>query len=455
MSYSSQDRPQTRYARSTDVSIAYQVVGEGDRDIVFVPGFPSHLDHSWEHPRLSYFYRRLTALGRLVLVDKRGVGMSDRVSPDRLPGIEQRKDDVVAVLDAVGIDQAVLVGASDGGPLALYFAAAYPRRTRQVVAINTYAKRTSGDDYPWALSAEEWDQFMTEAGKHWGEPIFADLIAPDHAEDEEFLDWWGSFMRTSMSPGAALAMMKMNAEIDIREILSAIHVPTLVIHRTGDRVCPVGGGRFIASQIEGARFVELPGDDHLPWLGDADSVLAAIEDFVGGQAGAPAPETSLATIVFTDVVESTKAVTDLGDRKWRSFLETLYDVIDSQVAHFGGRVVKTTGDGVLSVFDGPARALRCSLAVRDRLRSLDTRLRTGIHTSEVELAGDDVVGVGVHIAARLMGAARPDEILVSGVVRDLAFGSGFEFGDEDEHELKGVPGMWRTFSLQSVSGSVS
>ncbi|MFP4074441.1 MAG: adenylate/guanylate cyclase domain-containing protein [Actinomycetota bacterium] len=451
----SQDRPQTRYAWSDDVSIAYQVLGEGDRDIVFVPGFPSHLDHSWEHPRLSYFYRRLGALGRLVLVDKRGVGMSDRVSPEQLPGIEQRKDDVLAVLDAVGIDQAVLIGASDGGPLALYFAAAYPRRTSQVVAINTYAKRTVVDGYPWAMSSEQWNMFMEEVGRHWGEPIFADIIAPEHANDEEFLDWWGSFMRNSMSPGAALAMMKMNAEIDIREILSAIHVPTLVIHRTGDQVCPVGGGRYIASRIEDSRFVELPGVDHLPWLGDAESVLASIEDFIGGQTPGPAPQTSLATIVFTDVVESTKAVADLGDRKWRSFLETLYDVIGSQVAQFGGRIIKTTGDGMLSVFDGPARALSCSLAVRDRLRSLDTQMRTGIHTSEVEFAGDDVVGVGVHIAARLMAAASPGQIVVSGVVRDLAFGSGFEFGDEAERELKGIPGMWRTFSLESATGAVS
>jgi class 3 adenylate cyclase len=440
-------RPQTRYARSDEASIAYQIVGDGDRDIVVIPGFPSHLEHAWNHPRLSHFYRRLAAMGRLVLLDKRGVGMSDRVSSDQLPGIEQRRDDVMAVLDAIGIEQAVMIGASDGGPLALYCAASYPGRTSHLVVINSYAKRVVADGYPWALTQAQWENFLAQANEHWGEPIFVDVIAPGHVNDEEFRNWWASFLRMSMSPGAALAMMGMNAQIDIREILPTIHPPTLVIHRTNDLVCPVGGGRFIASQIEGARFLELPGDDHLPWLGDTESVLSAIEEFVAGQSSGPPPDTTLATIMFTDIVDSTRVASELGDRKWRSLIETHHDIMRSETSHFGGRVIKTTGDGVLAVFDGPVRALRCAVVIREQLRSLGIRIRTGVHTSEVELAGDDVVGVGVHIAARLMSGSAPGQIMVSGVVRDLAIGSDFQFVDEGERELKGVDGRWRTFSV--------
>ncbi|HXV72261.1 MAG TPA: adenylate/guanylate cyclase domain-containing protein [Acidimicrobiia bacterium] len=439
--------PETRYADSGGVSIAYQVLGDGPIDLVFVPGFASHLEHAWQHPRLAHFYHRLASFSRLTLLDKRGTGLSDRVSPNDIPGIEQRKDDLKAVMDEVGINRAALVGVSDGGPLAMLFAATYPDRTESLVLVNTYSKRIRSDDHKEALTPEAYGDFVREASEHWGQPVAAELLAPGSANDPRFRDWWGAALRMSMSPGAARAMLEMNSAIDVRAALSAIHVPTLIVHRTGDMATPVEGGRFLAAEIEGARIVELPGDDHFPWLGDADAVLEAIEEFVTGERSGLVPNVALASMLFTDIVSSTKKAADLGDRDWTALLKTHDSLVQDAVSRFEGREVKHTGDGSLSVFEGPARGARCWLYLRDRLHDIGLSIRGGLHTSEIEVVNGDVRGLGVHIAARLMGLAAPDELIVSSVVHDLSAGSGLTFAEGGVHELKGVPGDWHVYGV--------
>lgn len=439
--------PETRYADSDGVGIAYQVLGEGSNDLVMVPGFASHLEHAWEHPRLALFYQRLASFSRLTLLDKRGVGLSDRVSPHDLPGIEQRKDDLKAVMDEVGIERASMVAASDGGPLALLFAATYPERIDRLVVINSYARRVSAADHPMALTPEEYGAFAKEVAEHWGEPIAVDLIAPSSATDPEFRDWWAAALRRSMSPGAARAMVAMNAAIDVRAALPAVHVPTLVLHRTGDRACPVAGGRYIADHVDGARFLELPGDDHLPWLGDAETVLGEVEEFVTGDRLGAVPNLSLQSMLFTDIVSSTETAAQLGDRDWTALLKTHDGIVDAAVARFGGRRIKHTGDGSLSVFEGPARAARCWLTIRDRVGAIGLDIRGGLHTSEVEMVNGDVRGLGVHIAARLMSLAAPGDLIASSVVHALSAGSGLNFADRGDHALKGVPGEWHVYAV--------
>lgn len=440
-------KPETRYAPSGDVSIAYQVVGEGPIDLVAIPGFASHLEHAWEHPKLAHYYHRLSSFARLTLLDKRGTGLSDRVSPNDLPGIEQRKDDLKAVMDAVGIERASMVAHSDGGPLAALFAATYPHRIESLVLINTYARRVSSPDHEPALTPEQYEGFAKEVAEHWGEPIAVELIAPGSASDPEFRNWWAASLRASMSPGAARAMVAMNAAIDVRGALSAIHVPTLVIHRTGDQACPVEGGRFIADRIEGARFLELPGDDHFLWLGDVETILGEIEEHVTGSRSGPVSSQALASLLFTDIVSSTEKAAQLGDREWAALLKTHDGVIRNEVARFGGREIKHTGDGLLTVFEGPARAARSWLSISNRLRAIGLTIRGGLHTSEVELVNGDVRGLGVHIAARLMGLAAPGELVVSSVVHDLSVGSGLGFVEGGRHVLKGVPGEWQVYGV--------
>lgn len=439
--------PPTRYVRSGDASIAYQVVGDGPLDLIVVPGFPSHLELSWQYPRLAHFYRRLASFSRLILLDKRGLGLSDRVPDDRLPGVEQRMEDLHSVLDAVGSERAALVAISDGGPPALVFAATHPDRTSALLLINTYPRRLRSDDYPWAPTEEEWNSFQDAILEGWGGPLFVETLAPSLAGDERFNEWWASFLRQSASPGAAYALLRMNALIDVRSVLPAVHVPTLILHRKGDRINPIGGARYMAEQIPGARLVELDGDDHQPWVGDTETTLEEIERFLAGEQRVPEPERILATILFTDIVESTQTAARLGDRRWKTLLETHDAIVRFQFERFAGREIKSTGDGVLALFEGPARAIRCALAIKDQLAELGVRVRAGVHTSEVESLPDgDIRGLGVHVAARLLGMAGTGEVFVSSVVRDVAVGSGLRFDDRGTHDLKGVPGEWQIFA---------
>jgi len=441
---------QVRYARSGDISIAYQVLGDGPIDLVMVPGFPSHLEVSWQQPRIAHFYRRLASFCRLILLDKRGSGLSDRLSPGDTPSLEQRCDDLTAVLDAVGSERTALLGFSDGGPLAAVFAATYPERIDALVLANTYPRRLAAPDFPAAPTAADREVILELIREKWGQPVFIDVLAPSMLEDDEFHTWWATFLRQSMSPGAALAVQAMNTQTDIRAVLEAIHVPTLVLHRIGDRVDPLGGGRFMADHIPGARLVELQGDDHFLWLGDTDAVISELESFLTGGSTTAEPDRVLATMLFTDIVSSTDQVATLGDRRWSALVETHNDVVRRELERHRGREVNTTGDGFLAIFDGPARAVRCAGALVGRLASVGVRIRAGIHTSEIEVLDHDVRGLGVHVAARIMGLAGDDEVLVSSVVKDLSLGSGLAFEPRGRYQLKGVPGDWELYAAQTT-----
>jgi pimeloyl-ACP methyl ester carboxylesterase len=444
--------PETRYARSGDLSIAYQVLGDGPLDLVLAPGWPSHLEHGWEQPRLAHFYRRLAAFSRLILFDKRGVGLSDRVPPSDLPGIERRMDDLRAVLDAVGSGHAAILGISDGGPNALMFAATYPDRTDAVVLLNSYSRRLRSPDYPWGPSSEDWDGIIATIDTAWGQPLFLETLFPSMVDDAQFATWWSALLRRSSSPTSAIAYLRMNALIDVRAVLPAVHVPTLVLHRAGDAICPVEGGRFMAERVPGARFVELPGADHQPWVGDVEPVLRELEEFLTGGRASRVSRSVLGTLLFTDIVSSTQTAAALGDEGWSALLETHNTVVQTQLMHYQGREVNTTGDGFVALFDGPARAVRCALAIADALAPLGVRIRAGVHTSEIELANGDVRGLGVHVAARILAQAGPGEVVVSSVVRDLALGSGLSFADRGRHTLKGVPGEWGLLTVQPDGG---
>jgi len=441
-------RPETRYARSGDVNIAYQVVGSGELDLVYVMGWVSNLDYFWEEPSCARFLSRLASFSRLILFDKRGTGLSDRVPESQLPTIEQRMDDVRAVMDTVGLERAALFGVSEGGPMCALFAATYPERTSALVMYGTYAKRIWDPDYPWAPTPQERQKFYDAIQQGWGGIVDLATLAPSVAHDERFKQWWASYLRLSASPGAALALARMNTEIDIRHVLPAIRVPTLVLHRTGDLDIDVRGSRYMAERIPGAKYVELPGADHLPWIGDHDAILDEAEEFLTGVRRGPEPDRVLATVLFTDIVGSTERAAELGDRRWRDLLDGYYALVRRELGRFRGREIDTAGDGFFAAFDGPARAIRCACAVRDAVRPLGIGIRAGLHTGEVEVMGDKVGGIAVHIGARVAAHAGADEVLVSNTVRDLVAGSGIRFEDRGTHVLKGVPGEWRLFAVE-------
>lgn len=447
MVHSGEATPQTRYTTSGDVSIAYQTVGEGPFDVVLAPGFPSHLEHAWDQPRLAHFYRRLASFSRLILFDKRGLGLSDRVAESDLPGIEQRMDDIRAVLDEAVSERATVIGISDGGPIAAVFAAIHPDRTTGLVMVNSYARRLRADDYPWGPTAGDWREIEEVFQRDWGGPLFLEMLVPSLAGDVDFAAWWAAYLRRSSSPGAAVAYLRMNAEIDVRSVLPAVRVPTLILHTVGDKISPVEGARYLASQIAGARLVELNGEDHQPWASEPEPLIAEIEEFVTGHRHGPSSNSVLTTLLFTDIVGSTETAARLGDRRWNTLVKSHNAVVRAQLDRFHGAEVNTTGDGFLATFDGPARAVRCALAVKDALRGVGISIRAGVHTSEVELSGGDVRGVGVHVAARIMTLARPGEVVATRVVRDLAVGSGLTFTERGRHVLKGVPGEWDVLAV--------
>jgi class 3 adenylate cyclase/alpha-beta hydrolase superfamily lysophospholipase len=436
---------ETKYAKSGDTYIAYQTFGSGRTKIVFAPGWVSHIEYAWEEPGFARFLERLGSFAQVVWFDKRGTGLSDRVAG--LPILEERMDDVRAVMDQAGFRRAALLGMSEGGSMCALFAATYPERTTALLLYGAFAKRVASEDYPWAPTAEARQAWIDSLAGGWGEGAELETLAPSAAHDAAFARWFASYGRMSATPTAAVALARMNSGIDIRGILPAIHVPTLVIHRRGDLDVNVENGRYLARNIPGARFIELDGDDHIWWVGDSDGVVAEIQEFLTGSRPLPEVDRQLMTVLFTDIVGSTEKATAMGDRAWRDLLVAHNEAIRRELARFRGREIKTIGDGFLATFDGPARSLQCAKAIRTAAAGLGLSLRIGVHTGECEILGADVGGVGVHLAARVMSEAAPGEILVTGTVRDLVSGSGVEFQDRGRHALKGFPGTWPLLAL--------
>ena len=441
---------ETRYARTVDgLHIAYQVVGDGPVDIVYVPGFVSHVELGWEWRSVAESYRALASFSRLILFDKRGTGMSDRVPADRLPDLETRMDDVRAVMDAARSDRAVVMGVSEGAPMAILFAATYPQKALALVLVGGFARELWASDYPWGDPEETIEHEAQEIEQRWGSAQLAaeaaEGLAPSEAAKPDFPKWFARLMRQSASPGAAAALTRMNAGIDVRAALPVISLPTLVIHRADENNAP--RSRHLAESIPGAKVVEVPGSDHVPWSGDVESITGAIRTFVSGVELDLELDRILATVLFTDMVDSTERAARLGDRAWRELLDDYHRRVRGHLARFRGREVDTAGDGLLATFDGPARAVRCACAIVDSLRERGIEVRVGLHTGECELVGDKVRGIAVHTGARVASLARPGEVLVSSTVTDLVAGSGLKFEDRGVHLLKGVPGDWRVFAV--------
>jgi len=432
-----------RYARSGDVHIAYRIFGDGPRDIVLIPGTLSHVELLWEVPSNEHLLKRLTAFARVIVFDKRGQGLSDRVAEQTL---EERTGDVRAVMDAAGSERATIYGWSEGGPMCLMFAATYPERTSALVLYGTFA---SMRNEPWGVTREGLDKFLGQLDKHWGEGALLLLNAPSRRNDRAFLQWFARIERAAASPGSVLTLIRANYEIDVRHLLPAIRVPTLILHRSGDELVPVRTGRYLAEHIPGAKYAEIPGADHLVLDQETQDVIAdQIEEFITGERRRLEPDRVVATVMFTDIVGSTQRAAEVGDGRWRELRGNWHTVMRKELTAFRGREVDTAGDGLLATFDGPARAIRCACSVRERVRALGLQVRTGLHTGECELVGDGVVGIAVHIGARVAALAGPDEVLVSSTVRDLVAGSGLQFVDRGTHSLKGVPDDWRLFAVQ-------
>jgi len=439
-----QHRP-IHYARSDEVNIAYQVVGDGQLDLILVPGFVSHLEMDWDEPRSTHFLERLASFSRLIRFDKRGTGLSDR--PAGLPDLETRMDDVRAVMDAVGSERAALFGYSEGGPMCMLFAATYPQRTSSLVLYGTYAKRVDpDDDYPWAPTSEQRQATARQIEQWWGKDSELGTMAPN--ADAAMIAWWNSRARASAGPGAARDLILMNSQIDVRAVLPAISAPTLVLHRRDDHDSRSAEGRYIAAHVPHARFIELDGEDHLPWI-NGDQVLDEVEEFLTGVRPVQAAERVLATVMFTDIVASTEHLAQLGDRAWRDVLAAHNQIVRAELQRYRGQEVGTAGDGFLATFDGPARAIRCGQALTRAVHELGVDIRVGLHTGEVEWIGSDVRGIAVHIAARVTALAGSGEVLTSSTVRDLVAGAGIEFEVRGRHSLKGVPGEWQIYLATS------
>jgi class 3 adenylate cyclase/pimeloyl-ACP methyl ester carboxylesterase len=437
--------PETRYVKSDDVHIAYQVLGKGPPDLLFVSGFVSHIEAIWQSAEASALLRRLASFSRLIIFDKRGVGMSDRGS--QIFTLEQRMHDVQAILDAVASKQAVLLGVSEGGPMSILFAATYPERTSALVLYGCYARRAWAPDYPFGWRDERWHQVLDNMERHWGTPqgISIEMWAPSLAHDAQAAERMASYFRAAASPGAALAIMKMNRDIDVRHVLPAIRVPTLILHRTAERVISMENARYMAQHIPGAKLVDIPGEDHV-WWHDGGAIIDEVEEFITGGRQVHEPERVLATVLFIDIVGSTERAAALGDHAWRDLLAAFHAQVREVLKQFRGREIDTAGDGFFAAFDGPARAVRCAGAIRDAVRVLRLEVRCGVHTGECEVAGRGLAGIAVHIGARVAGVAAPGEVLVSQTVHDLVAGSGLSFADRGTQPLKGVPGKWRLFA---------
>ncbi len=431
--------PTTRYAKSGDVHIAYQVFGDGAVDLVIAPGFVSHIENYWDEPGFARWLNRLGTFARVVMFDKRGTGLSDSVS--ELPGMDQRMDDFRTVMDAVGLEKAAVMGISEGGSLASLFAAHHPARCQSLVLYGAFARFSS-----WFPTQEALEGLFQYIDSDWGSGQSLGMFAPSMADDHAFQQWWGRFERLGANPGAAIALMRMNSEIDITDVLPTIQTTTLVVHRTDDVTIDIEGGRTLAERIPNARLFEVPGSDHLPWVGDnAGEILQEIEEFLTGEKTTQVTDRVLATVLFTDIVNSTAQADALGDQNWRDLLDAHDKSVRQQLAVFRGNEVKSLGDGFLATFDGPARAIHCARAISNALEQLGIPARIGIHTGEVELADDDVRGIAVHIGSRIAGIGNAADVIVSRTVKDLVAGAGINFEDFGTHTLKGVPDAWQVF----------
>jgi class 3 adenylate cyclase len=442
-------RPETKYARSGDVHLAYQVFGGGELDIVVVNGFVTHVELVWENEPWARALETLASFGRVINFDRRGSGLSDPVSD--APTLEERMDDVRAVMDAAGSERAALLGLSEGVPMSILFAATYPDRVQSLVCCGGMARSTEAEDYPWGMPVEA----LQEAGfelilPHWGEGAIVEVAAPSQADNPESRAFFGRMERASASPGMMAALATMFLDIDVRDVVPTVHAPTLILHRRHYRLVNVRHGRWLAEHMPNARLVEIPGDDHTFWYEHPELALGEIQEFLTGVQYQPEPERVLATVVFTDIVDSTRTAAEFGDRKWREILERHQGTVRAVLGRFGGREVKSIGDGFLATFDGPARAIRCARSIVDTSENLGIRVRAGVHTGECEVMGDDIGGIAVHIAARVSALAGPSEVLVSRTVKDLVAGSGLEFSERGVHTLKGVPDTWQLYAAAAA-----
>jgi class 3 adenylate cyclase len=437
--------PKTSYAKSGDLHIAYQVVGEGAIDVVLVDQWFSHMDGLWDVPPLARLVERLGSFSRVITFDERGIGLSDPVPTTSLPSIEEWMDDLRAVMDTVGSERAAVVAGLAAGFMATVFVATYPERVSALVLVDTFPRFTRTPDYPWGASAEERTQRLKEVEAGWGQGLMLQQFAPSMAADGQLRDAWARYERQAASPGSALAMVDMLYHSDIRAVLPTISVPTLVMARGEAQRIPPAHSRYMAAHISGARYVELPGTDTLMWAGDQDATVGEIQEFLTGVRPVSEPDRVLATVMFTDIVGSTERASRMGDRAWRELLDRHHVVVRQELGRFRGKEIVTAGDGFLATFDGPGRAIRCARSIVDKVRALGLEIRAGLHTGEIELVGDDVRGIAVHIGARVVALAGPGEVLVSSTVRDLVAGSGIDFEDRGAHSLKGITNEWRLF----------
>jgi pimeloyl-ACP methyl ester carboxylesterase len=440
--------PKTQYARNSEGHVAYQVFGEGPMDIIFVPDHPTNLEIMWEEPSLERFFNRLAALGRVICFDKRGTGLSDPVSLGKLPTVEEWMNDIQTVADAAGVQRTVIYGHGDGGLMAMLFAASHPARTSSLILSNAFARMRRAADYKGGMPRFAADRLYQRMQDAWGTGGLAEDAAPSLATNPAFREWLGRYERFALSPSALAAMFPaIVIETDLRSILPAIRVPTLILHRSGNRYIQVSHGRFLGDHIAGAKYVELPGDDHYFHVGDNDQHFAAIREFLTGEMKPLEDDRILATVLFTDIVGSTERAITLGDQAWKGLLQQYYDLVRRELARHRGQEMGTAGDGFLAAFDGPARAARCALAIRDSVRQLGLEIRGGLHIGECERIGNNLSGIAVHIGARIMSAAGAGEVLASSTVKDLVAGSGLQFASRGMHTLKGIPGDWQLFAV--------
>jgi class 3 adenylate cyclase len=439
------NRPKTSYAWNDGTALAYQVVGASGPDLLLVPGSVSHLEVLWDEPRVHRFLTRFAGFCRLIIMDPRGLGLSDRLT--EMPTMEERVEDLLSVLDAAESERATLFGSADTGPPCIAAAVSHPERVGGLILLGTYAKASRSDDYPWGWTEEEWGDFDRYVKDDWGTSVRQDLIAPSMAGDAAFLQWSATLMRLGASPRAILLLGEMTRSVDVRPLLPKITVPTLVMHRVGDRINEADHGRYLADRIPRARWVELPGEDFLLWAGDTDRIVDEVEEFLTGRRGGAEPTRVVATVMFTDVVGSTARARALGDRAWADLLEVHNARVRAELRRFGGREIDTAGDGFLAAFDSPASAIKCARAVLGSVHEIGVDLRIGLHTGECDVVGDKLRGIAVHIGARVASKAGAGETLVSQTVKDLVAGSGIEFQDRGLHELKGVPGEWRLYAV--------